>query len=163
MQALVLAVVFGVVTFIEIRPEAAAFLRPLGEITASITAMVINYAGMPVSLDTISLAHPSGFRFRIVYGCTGIVPVTIVVATLLFLPLSVRKRLAGIALGAGLILSVNLLRIVGLYYVRANYPDSFDFAHEWAGQGLMIVVTAGFLLYWIHASPHANDRKPQPA
>jgi len=163
MQVLVLAGVFGVVTLFEVKPEAAAFLKPFGKITASITAMVINYVGMPVSLDTISLAHPSGFRFRIVYGCTGIVPVTIVVATLLSLPLSVRQRLAGIGLGAGLILCVNLLRIVGLYYVRANYPDSFDFVHDWMGQALMIVMTAGFLLYWICASQHANDQKPQLA
>lgn len=161
MQAFVLAVVFGLVTLFESRPEAAAFLRPVGEITASLTALSISHFGMPVSLDTISLVHPSGFRFRIVYGCTGIVPMAIVVSSLLFLPVSFRQRLAGIVVGAGLILGINLLRIVGLYYVRANYPDSFDFAHDWVGQGLLILTTVGLLLYWIHVSARSIDQKPR--
>ncbi len=148
-QALVLGAVFSVVTFLELNPGAAAFTAPLDEITATLSASIIESAGMPVSLDHVYLSHPSGFRFKITYACTGIVPVAILAASLLCFPLPARRRLAGLVTGAAILLSVNLLRIGGLYYIRANYPESFDVAHDWCGQTLLVAVTAVVILYWI--------------
>lgn len=148
-QALVLAAVFSMVAFFELNPGAAAFMAPLDELTAGLSASLISSAGLPVSLDEIYLSHPSGFRLKITYGCTGIVSVTILAASLMCFPLSARRRLLGILTGASVIVGLNLLRIGGLYYIRANHPESFDIAHDWYGQTLLVVVTALVILYWI--------------
>ena len=165
-QALVLACVFGVVACLELRPEGKAFFRPLDEMTASMTAMTIRQLGMPVSVDSTLLTHPSGFRFRISYGCTGLVPFAIIVATLSLLPLSGGQRLTGILLGAVLTIGLNLLRLAGLYFIGVHYPYDFVAAHEWWSQVLVVVTTAAFLLYWIHVdpphsgSPAVNQNRP---
>lgn len=157
-QALVLACVFGVVACLEFKPEGKAFFKPWDEMTASMTAMTIVQFGMPVSVESALLTHPSGFRFRISYGCTGIVPLAIVVASVLLLPLSGRQRLIGILLGIGLTIGLNLLRLAALYFIGVRYPYDFAAAHEWWSQALVILSTAAFVLYWIHAdSPHSQS------
>ena len=165
-QALVLACVFGVVACLEIKPEGKAFFTPLDETTAVMTAATIRTLGMPVKVDSTLLTHPTGFRFRISYGCTGLVPFTIIVATLSLLPLSGRQRLTGIALGGVLTIGLNLLRLAGLYFVGVHHPYNFMSAHEWWSQVLVIVTTAGFLLYWIQVdsprshSPGVKEQRP---
>ena len=157
-QALVLACVFAVVAYLEYRPAHKAFFQPLDEITASVTALTIDRLGLPVTAQSTVLTHPSGFRFRISYGCTGVVPLTIIVATLLLLPLSRHQRLTAIVLGTVLTLGVNVLRLTGLYFVGVHHPYDFVAVHEWWSQVLVILGTAAFLLYWIHQdSPHLRS------
>lgn len=151
-----LAVVFSAVTLAELRPEIAALGAPFQNLTASLTAEGIRLVGLPVLLADTILTHPSGFRFQVSYGCTGVVPVAIIVLTMLVMPLSQRQRLIAISVGICMTIAVNLIRLVGLYWVGIYSPEGFVIAHEWIGQALVVLTTAVFTLHWVGVAAKPN-------
>lgn len=137
--------------------QNAPFLRavflPLNQLTATITFMVIGWFGAPVALDDVILSHPDGFRVAIDLGCTPLPPSIFIGILLLFgLSLSWRQRLVGLTSAVLLITLLNHCRLTALYYVGVHAPGAFSSAHNWIGQGLIVIATASVVVYWIAAS-----------
>lgn len=152
LQVLALVTVFAVVVLIEVYPALAAWLAPLNVAVAGLTAVLVDWLGMAVAWEASFLFHPAGFGYEIGANCTGLVPALVIIVTVCCLPLGSNQRLLAIGLGILCTQSVNLLRLVVLFYVGVHYPSAFDLAHDWLGQGLIIVTTAAFIIFWIRTS-----------
>ncbi|MGI9287995.1 MAG: archaeosortase/exosortase family protein [Pseudomonadales bacterium] len=154
-QVLALTAVFAAVVLVEVYPAVSAWLAPLNVAIAGLTAALIDWLGMAVAWEASVLYHPTGFGYEIGAACTGLVPALVVIATLCCLPLRANQRLLAIGLGVLFTQGINLVRLVVLYYIGVHYPSSFDLAHDWLGQGLIIVTTALFIIFWIRTSGRA--------
>ena len=66
-----------------------------------------------------------------------------------------RFKLPAIALGICLVLVVNLVRLVGLFWVGVYYPDAFAVAHDYVGQSMVVLSAAGYWLLWMRRTEWA--------
>lgn len=143
-------------------PNIGDIIEPLGQLTAASAYLAIKTIGLPVTLDKLLLIHPDGFRFAISYGCTPLVPAVFLGLLLtLGMPLTSRERVIGITSGILLITLLNLCRLTALYYTGIVAPEKFSVAHEWLGQGVIILGTAAIAMYWIAISANKQQR-PEP-
>jgi len=134
-------------------PAARAAIQPLSQLTATISYVVIQSFGIPVTLDNVVLSHPEGFRFAVDYSCTSLVPGLAIVAVLFFgLSLSWPQRIIASLTGLLLISLLNHFRLLALYYIGVVEPAAFQVAHDWIGQMLIVIGTGAIAYYWIDRS-----------
>ena len=62
-------------------------------------------------------------------GCDGLDPVVIFFAAVIATPVKWLYKILGILIGSLIIYIANFLRIIGLYYIRIHWPESFDSMH----------------------------------
>ena len=65
------------------------------------------------------------------------------------LPVSVRQRMAGWVIGVLLLLTLNLVRLVSLYYTGVYFPSAFEAMHIDVWQPAFIVLALLFWLIWV--------------
>ena len=150
-----------IVLLLESLPALRAVVQPLQVGTAMLTFGAVKATGLPIAIDEILLSHPNGFRVAISYGCTPVVPAIFLGSVLtLGLSLTWRERLIALTSSIALITILNLLRVCALYYIGAYSPSAFDLAHEWLGQGVIVLGTAILACYWIGASVRTRAQAP---
>jgi len=129
-------------------PGIIRALAPLDVVTARITAAVLQLSGMTVHQEAAVLSHPAGFSYKIYYTCTGLITAGFLSAGLLALPLPWTARLVQALLGAALVLALNLVRLVSLFYIGVRCPQVFGFFHTVLWNAGMLVFILGF---WLRA------------
>jgi len=90
----------------------------------------------------------SRFSLEIKHGCDAIQPMAFFVFAMLVSPVKVplRKRLPFIILGAALLLFLNLIRIITLFYSGCYFPSYFELLHIDVWQAAFIFLP---LIMWI--------------
>ncbi len=97
---------------------------------------------------------------QIKHGCDAIFPSALFVAAVLASPLRFRLKIPGILVGTVVLLSINLVRIVSLYYVRLYIPEWFHIMHVDVWQPAFIILA---LLFWIIWALRATRRQVELA
>ncbi len=115
---------------------------------AKATLALIHWAGMEATREASTIYHPSGFAYQISRGCTGFVPAALLAAAISAYPASARRKLTGLALGIPLLLSINLARLVHLYYLGVHQPQWFHAAHRVAWEGVIILAVVSVWVAW---------------
>jgi exosortase family protein XrtM len=87
--------------------------------------------------------------FSVVSGCEGMGGILLIASAILALQLGWKAKLRGLLYGVSLLYALNVLRIVGLYYVMRHFSRVFDFAHFFLGQTIIIMVGCVFFALWI--------------
>jgi exosortase/archaeosortase family protein len=82
-------------------------------------------------------------------GCDAIQPCAIFVAGILAFPASAKAKSIGLAIGVPLLLAVNLLRIITLYFARIHAPDSFETIHEAVWPAAFVLLAVVLWMGWI--------------
>ena len=142
--------VMGLLTaFVLLGPHEPVRAGPLGWLdhrTAAAVAGLGRTGGRPVSAAGPLVAHPGGFTMEVYYRCTGLLPVLFLAGAVLTLPEAPARKLAGLLLGAAVVLAVNLARLVAILYVGVRAPRFLGLAHEVAGESLIVVTV--FACWW---------------
>lgn len=99
-----------------------------------------------VAADQISAA---GLTIDINYECTGVYVLMILCTFLLAYPASWRSRLAGAAIGIGLLTAINILRISVLVRIAELWPSLFAYFHEYVWQGVFLVLVIVYAMSWV--------------
>jgi exosortase/archaeosortase family protein len=99
-----------------------------------------------VEADQIRVGH---LTIDINYECTGVYVLMILCTFLLAYPASWRSRLAGAALGIGLLTAVNAIRISVLVRVAELWPSLFVYFHEYVWQGVFLVLVIVYAMSWV--------------
>lgn len=121
----------------------------LGRLNAEAAAWVVNTFGLgQAQAQGRLLSMPQG-SVSIEKGCEGVEAILLLAAALLAYPQSWRRRGLGLALGAALLLVVNLARTVALLLSQAHFRALFDILHIYVGQTAIILVGLFFFLAWI--------------
>ena len=122
---------------------------PYTELLARLSAWLLNLVGFSVSAVGTMLSQ-SNFAVDIRRGCDGLVATMLLLSACLAYPLSWRERLLACLYGYGIIFGLNLLRIVGLFYLGVSgHRQAFEFFHTYVAQFVVIAVTMIFWVYWI--------------
>ena len=129
-----------------VRPDLLeSALYPL----TAMTAGAVSYGFDVFDVDFIRtgsvFAHTGGFSYEISYQCTGFWAVLLLVG----LMLAYRPRSVGmwpaILSSAGLLLALNFLRLLSLFWVGVKFPASFTLAHDVIWPLITILVMFGLI------------------
>lgn len=128
-------------------------------INASASVWVLNVIGYDeVRVNNQAVLSP-GFRMQIERGCDAVDPSALFVAAVLASPVGLLRKIPAVVVGIGLLLLLNIVRIVTLYVTGVHFRKFFDTMHLEVWQAAFIVMA---LLFWaIWASRYARRKVKQ--
>jgi exosortase H (IPTLxxWG-CTERM-specific) len=100
------------------------------------------------------------FAISIRRGCDGLEPAWIFCSAVLAFPARARSKLAVLPLGVGLILVMNVARILSLYFIGLKMPAFFPVAHLELWPAAFMVVVIAIWLRWVR-SPARTQLQPR--
>jgi exosortase H (IPTLxxWG-CTERM-specific) len=100
------------------------------------------------------------FAISIRRGCDGLEPAWIFCSAVIAFPASARSKLAVLPLGVGLILIVNVARILSLYFIGLKMPAFFPVAHLELWPATFMILVIAIWLCWVR-SPGRADLQPR--
>ena len=129
------------------RTEGDIFQPYLGLI-ATVTGAILDLFGYEINVADTSISSPV-FSMEIVRGCDAIEPVAAFVAAVLASPVSLGTKLPGILVGALVLLVINIVRLVSLFFIGAYWPKALEVAHEDLWQAAFIVLAIVLWAIWV--------------
>ena len=134
---------------------------PFIRLIATASGMLIDGFGGTVEVIRDSLRSPiNGFAVKVDNGCSGLEAVILICAAVLAFPTTWKMRLIGVLGCSAAIISVNLVRIISLFYIGQYSMEWFEWAHLYAWDIVIMVDGVIAILLWIR---YAISRTPQPA
>ena len=118
-----------------------AYLRA----NAYASSAILNCLGQSCHVVGTTIRSPQ-FAITIKRGCDALEPSWLFCAAVLAFPASWRRRLLGMSIGVAVILALNLVRIVSLYFLGIHLPSVFETMHLEVWPVIFILVA---LLIWI--------------
>jgi exosortase/archaeosortase family protein len=137
--------------------RAGLFPRYL-RLNAAVSAFLLRAMGEEARAQEVAIISPR-YAVTIQRGCDAIEPSALFASAVIAFPAAWRRRLAGAVAGVGLLLGLNLVRIVTLYYTGVFKPEAFETMHLDVWQPAFIFLA---LLLWILWALWAT-RRPAPA
>ncbi|MBI2166444.1 MAG: hypothetical protein HYU29_08620 [Chloroflexi bacterium] len=137
---------FLVLYFLLIRVTAVS--EAITSVTARVTGVALAGVGAGVTVKGPVLQMGS-LQFVVIPDCTPLGPIMLLTGAILAFPAPVGSKLIGILLGALLLSSLNLLRVINLVYVARLAPQWLDMAHLVIWQSVMILAGIVFWMVWI--------------
>ncbi len=141
--------------FIMSRLLGGAAADTLANFTASSTGVILNLFGADAVVDGCLISSPD-FAMGIIFECTGLVPLAILLPAIIAYPSTVKQKLIGVGIGIMGIYLVNLVRTVSLFYVGAYFPNFLDTAHFLVWQSLIMLLAIILWLLWVQKVVHAK-------
>jgi len=130
------------------RDRPVRLLDTVAGLVASLTQGLLHGAGVAAERAGTVLYVPGGFRYDITIGCTGLLPAVVLTVAILASPGSTAAKRRGLAVGLPLVLAVNLLRLVHLFWIGTHAPRSFDLAHTYLWEAALVSCTFVIWLAW---------------
>ncbi len=117
------------------------------ELSASVAAFLLSLLGESAYASGTNLVS-ARMGVRIGEGCDALLPFLVYAAVVLVSP--VQWLLRGIAVlgGAVVLVAINQLRIISLYFTGIHYPAAFDVMHRDVWQVLFIALMLGTYVVW---------------
>lgn len=151
---------------LELTPPGQRYVvEPLTNGLAQASAFLIELFGRDLSVHGIVMVDKlTGFAVQIAAGCNGIEAMILLVAAIIAFPAPWRYRLIGLGVGLVSVQALNLVRIVSLFYLGIWHKPSFDWAHLYIWQALIMLDTLLVWMLWIRYIPKSksanNDSEP---
>ena len=144
----VLVGAFQLVFYFWISPSS--FFENYLALNARASAWILATFGEATRSLGTSLFSPK-FSLEIRRGCDGLQASSYFASAVIASPLRVPfgRRMIAVAFGTALLLVINLVRIVTLYYVGVFYPSHFNMMHVDVWQALFILMPLAFWLIWV--------------
>ncbi len=150
--------VFYAVTFIPFLNHRA--LPRLQELNAKASTAVLNWFGEKATNHDKTSITGRRYAINIAHGCDAVEPAALFAAAVLAFPTAFAAKLPALFLGTALLLIINLVRIISLYYTGVYWPKAFETMHVDVWQPAFIVLS---LFFWISWALWATRPKPRPA
>ena len=116
---------------------------------ARLSGVILNFLGQHNHVIGVTLWSGDKSVISVLPLCSGFDFLCLFTAAVLVFPVPFAKKLPGMLIGIPLLLALNLVRIMSLFFIGIHYPRVFTIVHEeiWA----MILVIASIILYitWI--------------
>jgi exosortase H (IPTLxxWG-CTERM-specific) len=152
-------VILGVsFTVIALNQVNDVFVDPYTALIARVSGAVLRVFGEQATVNGCMVSSPR-FAVTIYNGCNGLITSLIFISGVLAFPARWSAKLIGVAVGLVAIQFVNFVRIISLFYIGIYFPDSFDDAHIFIWQSLVILAGVALWLLWAQyfAAPGKSD------
>lgn len=140
------------------RTESDIFQPYLGLIATTVGGIVGAF-GYDVSIVDTSI-RSSAYSMEIIRGCDGIEPTAAFLAAVVASPVSLWTKVPGILLGTLVLLTVNLLRLVSLFFIGVYFPSAVDVMHEDIWQAAFIALAIVLWGFWVQWATRDKWRRP---
>lgn len=132
------------------------FNHPLGReyIVHPFTAIVTGACGLVMSLFEANVTTAGGilatstYSINVVDGCNGIYASAILISGVIAFPSSLLNKVRGILFGLIAVFTMNLLRVISLFYLGEHYPDIFSEFHIYVWQPIIILWAIFIWDFW---------------
>ena len=143
-----LMVVFNAFFYLWMLPSEV--LHTYLDFVAELSAGVARILGDDATASGAAISSPK-YSLSIRHGCDAIQVAAFFVFAVLASPISVSlwQRTTAIAVGVFLLLTLNLVRIVSLYYTGAYFPAAFEVMHVEVWQPVFIFLALFFWIMWV--------------
>ena len=138
----------------------ALVMSPCAAVTANLSFFLLKALGQSVTLSH-TIISSTCVSLEITDNCNGIYPVWYFIAAVISFPAAFSRKIPAILLGAPLLLAVNVVRIVTLYFVKLTGPAWFDLVHLQVWPALFILVTVCAWWFWLHWLVRHHQREPR--
>ncbi|GAB5466930.1 MAG: hypothetical protein Kapaf2KO_23660 [Candidatus Kapaibacteriales bacterium] len=128
------------------------FLQPYLDVSAWIASGIIGLFSDNVYASG-EFINGSGRSMALSYGCDGTDQFIVFIAALVAFPAEWKKKAVGLAIGIGLLYAINIIRIVGLFYIFGRSVESFDLFHETILPLVFIALSLVMWYMWIKWKP----------
>lgn len=98
------------------------------------------------------------FGISVVTACTGVFITGLFLVAVAAFPARWTGKLVGAGIGIVGIFSVNVIRLVSLYFIGVHWPNILDPAHQLIWQSLLILIAVALWLLWAGRWAHAASR-----
>ena len=147
--------ILGVLFYAELlHPVDQYVIEPF---TAAIAKVSVGLVGLfdahAISYGKILQSTTNGFAISIERGCNGVEAVIILIAAMLAFPAPWKHRLAGLGVGFLAIQSLNLVRIISLFYLGQWNHTWFEWFHLYLWQALIVLDALVVFLLWLRWLP----------
>ena len=129
-------------------PGGGDAIHGLTVLVASLVKLILGWMGVTVSQYAALLYVPGGFGYVVAAGCAGVVPAAVMVIAILASPARATARVLGLVVAVPLVLLLNVLRLVHLFYLGVHYPQYFALAHEVLWECALVACTVGIWFGW---------------
>ncbi len=137
--------------------------EPFTGVLAAISAFLIKLWDKDViSYGVVIQNQVNGFGVGIAPGCDGIEAVIILISAIVAFPSPWKHKLVGIVIGFFAIQSLNIVRIISLFYLGQWNQTWFDWFHLYLWQALIVLDALAVWLVWLRYLPRRKrpGRKP---
>ena len=117
-------------------------------LNASVTAAIVDSFGGDVLADGPLVVSPQ-FRMEVRRGCDAVEPSALFISAVLASPVSWAARALGAAVGTALLMLINVVRLVSLYYIGVYFPGAFQVVHVDVWQAAFILITVLLWAVWV--------------
>jgi len=121
--------------------------EPITRTNAVIGSALINIFGYGTSTDGALIQ--GNFVMNVKRGCDAIEPIGLASCIILAYPTVFKRKIPGLLIGVGVLLLINLVRIVTLYMTGIHFPSLFEVVHLEVWQFLFIVLAVLYSMLWI--------------
>jgi exosortase H (IPTLxxWG-CTERM-specific) len=125
-----------------------ALVVPFTESIARLSGLLISLLGTRVEV-LHRVISGGGFSMSIENNCNAIFEIGFFLAAVVAYPATWRGKLWAFVIGVPLLYGINLVRVIGLFYIGARHPDLFDEAHLYVAQSLFILCIVLLWLAWV--------------
>jgi len=138
---------------ISIQPFYTEYIQnPVARIFTYLSSTVLNILGQGTTSNLTTLTASDGLTMSVLKGCDAIAPIILLVTGVLMFPVDKKLKVRGIGVGVPLLLLVNLIRIVSLFFFLKYTPSIFEFMHNEFWQVGFIGITILYYIYWLNSS-----------
>ena len=144
-------------TLINLPWAIAYIIDPLTLSLAWIVTVILQTLGEPVYQIGIVVTSPA-VNLEITPACTGLYQIVVLIAGILAWSNTVRERTRGIVSGILILMSINIFRIISIYYSALTIPQWVPFIHGVFWEGVMVLFVPVFWMYWVRTISGGNNR-----
>ena len=94
------------------------------------------------------------------FGCEGTEPIIIFLAGVLAFPIGIKPKIIGLASGIITLYCLNIIRILGLYYVTIKLPYMFESFHVVIFPIIFIILSILTFILWMRISIKYRKKNP---
>ena len=135
-------------------PVQSAVVHPWTEALARISVRLITLLDPNVvAFGNVLQSTSGGFAISIEAGCNGIEAAIILIAAMLAFPAPWTHRGIGILAGLCAVQSLNVVRVISLFYLGQWNLKAFEWAHLYLWQALIMLDVLIVWLIWVRSLP----------
>lgn len=138
-------------------PVQNAIVVPWTKVLTQLSAAIITlFDSNVLAFGKIIQNTTNGFAVSIEAGCNGIEAAIVLIAAMLAFPAPWKHRVVGILVGLFAVQSLNIVRVISLFYLGQWDMDAFNWAHLYLWQALIMLDVLIVWLVWIRMLPSAT-------